>query len=306
MFDSMLSIEFEYPYIFLVFLLFLVCSKFCKAKTQSYYMPHLAIYQKAQSINNSLSNILKWLAISFAIIALASPIKELNIINTKKDGLDMILSLDTSGSMRQIGFNENNREQNRWEVVQNIVNDFIQKRLNDNIGLVVFGSTVMTASPLSYDKKAQKKIIESLSIGIVGDKTALINSIATSINILKERKTKSKIIIAITDGDDTASSIPLQVVVKLAKKYNIKIYTIAIAATNTYTLDQLSKANGGKTFVARSKNDLQKIYDTINDLEKSKIEQNKIVLKEYYFFYPLFLSFLFLLGFIYIKNKREN
>lgn len=306
MFDSLLSINFEYPFVFLLFLLFLFCAKFCKERAQSFYMPHLAIYQKVQAINSSLSAFFKWLAIVLAIIALASPIKELNIINTKKDGLDMILSLDTSGSMRQIGFNENNREQNRWQVVQDIVNDFIQKRVNDNIGLVVFGSTVMTASPLSYDKKAQKKIIESLNIGIVGDKTALIDSIASSINILKQRETKSKIIIAITDGDDTASSIPLQVVVKLAKKYNIKIYTIAIAATNTYTLKELSNTNNGKTFVARSKNDLEKIYDTINNLEKSKLEQNKIVLKEYYFFYPLFLSFLFLLGFIYSKNKREN
>ena len=310
MLDSILTnianISFEYPYILLLILLFILCSKFCKAKVQSYYMPHLDIYTNVSKVNNNLSSALKWTAIVLAIIALASPIKELNIINTKKDGIDMIISLDTSGSMRQIGFNQSNVEQNRWQVVQDIVNDFISKRLNDNIGLVVFGTSVMTASPLSYDKKAQNKIIKSLDIGIVGDKTALINSIATSINILKNRETKSKIIIAITDGEDTASTIPLQVVIKMAKKYDIKIYTIAIGATTTFTLEQLSNSTNGKVFIALTKDDLIEIYDTIDKMEKSKIEREKIVLKEYYFFYPLLLSFLFLLLFVYIKNKREN
>ncbi len=304
--NNITNVSFEYPYILLLIIIFIICAKFCKAKVQSYYMPHLQIYANATKLNNNLTSILKWFAIILAIIALASPIKELNIINTKKDGIDMIISLDTSGSMRQIGFNPSNIEQNRWQVVQDIVNDFISKRLNDNIGLVVFGSSVMTASPLTYDKKAQNKIIKSLDIGIVGDKTALVNSIATSINILKNRETKSKIIIAITDGEDTASTIPLQVVIKMAKKYNIKIYTIAIGATTTFTLEQLSNSTNGKVFVALTKDDLIEIYDTIDKMEKSKIERHKIVLKEYYFFYPLMLSFLFLLLFVYLKNKREN
>jgi len=306
MLDSLLLIKFEYPYLILLILLFILCSIYCKAKVESYYMPHLEIFENSKSIRGSFLSLLKWITIISAIIALSSPIKELNIIKNKKDGIDMIVSLDTSGSMREKGFNPINVGQNRWQVVQEIVNDFVSHRVNDNIGIVVFGTSVMTASPLSYDKHAQAKIIESLKIGIVGDKTALINSIATSINILKQKETKTKIIIAITDGDDTASNIPLSVVIKLAKKYNIKIYTIAIGRTNTYMLDQLSSQSGGKTFVAYTKDDLKDIYKTIDTLEKSKIEQNKIVLKEYYFFYPLMLAFLTLLFFVYLKNKREN
>ena len=296
--------SFEYPYVLLIILLFIICAKFCKEKAQAYYMPHLEIYQKSEGLNSSLVSILKWITIIFAIIALASPIKELNVVNTKNDGVDIVLSLDTSGSMRQIGFNQEDLEQNRWNVVSDIVKDFISQRQNDNIGLVVFGTSVMTASPLSYDKKAQSKIIESLDIAVVGEKTALINSIATSINILKNRDTKSKIIIALTDGDDTASTIPLNIVLKMAKKYDVKIYTISIGATNSYALNQLSSANGGKSFVAYSKNDLKEIYKVINNLEKSKIEQNKIILKEYYFFYPLMLSFLSLLLFLFFKNRN--
>lgn len=306
MLDSLFLIKFEYPYLLLLILLFLLCSKFCKAKAESYYMPHLEIFESSKSIQGTFIHILKWSTIIFAIVALSSPIKELDIIKNKKDGVDMIVSLDTSGSMRERGFNPSNINQNRWQVVQEIVNDFISNRVNDNIGIVVFGTSVMTASPLSYDKQAQTRIIESLSIGIVGDKTALINSIATSVNILKQKETKTKIIIAITDGEDTASNIPLSVVVKLAKKYNIKIYTIAIGRANTDTLTQLSSTSGGKTFVAYTKDDLKGIYKIINKLEKSKIDQNKIIVKEFYFFYPLILSFLSLLFFVYLKNKREN
>lgn len=300
------SFSFEYPYIFLLFFIFLLCSKYCKAKNQSFYLPHLNIFQQVSSSNKSLLFILKWCTIIFAIIALASPIKEHNIINIKNDGINMILSLDTSGSMRQKGFNPVNPMQNRWQIVQTIVSDFIASRKNDTIGIVVFGNSVMTASPLTYDKKAQKKIINNLNIGIVGDKTALIDSIATSINILKNSQAKSKIIVAITDGDDTASTIPLNVILKLAKKYNIKIYTIGIGMINPYLLEELSNTTGGKTFKALSKNDLVKVYETINKLEKSKIEQNKVVLKEYYFFYPLMVSFLSLLLLVYIKNKRGD
>ena len=306
MLDDLLLIKFEFPYLLLLILLFVICNKYCKTKNQSYYMPHLEIFEKSKNLQGNFISVLKWITVAFAIIALSSPIKELDIIKNKKDGIDMIVSLDTSGSMREKGFNPSNVSQNRWQVVQEIVNDFITKRINDNIGIVVFGTSVMTASPLSYDKQAQTKIIESLNIGIVGDKTALVNSIATSINILKQKETKSKIIIAITDGDDTASNIPLSVVIKLAKKYNIKIYTIAIGRANTYILNQLSSQSGGKTFVAYTKNDLKGIYQNIDALEKSKIEQNKIVVKEYYSFYPLMLSFLTLLFFVYFKNKREN
>ena len=306
MLNELLSIQFEYPYFLSLIIPFVLCSKYCKAKAESYYIPHLEIFEKSTGVQSSLISILKWITIIFTIIALSSPIKELNVIKNKKDGIDMILALDTSGSMREKGFNPSNIYQNRWQVVQSIVKDFISRRLNDNIGIIVFGSSVMTASPLSYDKKAQSKIIENLNIGIVGDKTALINSIATSINILKQKETKSKIIIVVTDGEDTASNIPLPIVVKLAKKHAIKIYTISIGRPQSATLQELSSNSGGKTFTATTKDDLKEIYNAIDRLEKSKIDQNKIIIKEYFFFYPLIISFLSLLFLIYFKNKREN
>ncbi len=300
------DITFEYPFVFAFLIPFIFCSFFCKAKVSSYFVPHLKLLESSVKLGSSTVSFLKWTTIVFALTALASPVKELNIVNSRNEGIDIVLSLDTSGSMRQTGFNRENIQQNRWDVVSSIVKDFISKRVNDNIGLVVFGQSVMTASPLSYDKNAQKKVIDSLGIGIVGEKTALIDSIATSINILKERDSKSKIIILLTDGNDTASRIPLNIVTKMAKKYGIKIYAVAIGVTDRYMLNELSNTNGGKSFSARGKDDLKKVYEEINELEKSRIDQNKIVLKDHLFFYPLFISFLSLLFFIYLKNRREN
>ena len=202
----------EYPYFLLLILLFLICERFCRAKVQSYFVPHLQVYSQSKGVRSSLVSTLKWTTIVFACLALSSPVKELNIINKKKEGLDIVLSLDTSGSMRQIGFNREDVDQNRWVVVKDIVQDFILKRTNDNIGLVVFGSSVMTASPLSYDKNAQNKIMEGLDIAIVGEKTALIDSIASSINILKNSSTNGNfpqlILKGITDADHSGHLKP--------------------------------------------------------------------------------------------------
>lgn len=297
------NITFEYPYLLLVILLFILCSFFCKERTPNFLFIHIDIFKNSSSKTNTLMPILKYLSIILAIIALASPVKILDTKVLKKDGIDMILSLDTSASMKERGFNENNIQENRWQVVRSIVNDFIDKRKNDNIGLVVFGSSVLTASPLSFDKSAQKEILKYLDIGIVGDRTAMYDSIATSINILKGSKAKSKIVTLLSDGEDTASKIPIQVIIQLAKKYSIKIYTIGIGNSNQYILKTISDETEAKSYIANSKNDLILIYDEINKLEKSEIDENKIVLKDYLFFYPLFISILFLVIFIYLKNK---
>ena len=299
------NLTFEYPLVFLVFFIFLFCARFCKPKVQSYYMPHLNIYNETSALTSSFSTLLKWVTILFAIIALASPVKESNIIHNKTDGIDIILSLDTSGSMGRSDFNKKNLNQNRWDVVSEIVKDFIKARINDNIGLIAFGDTVMMASPLTYDKQALVKIIDTLNVGIVGQKTVLYDSIAMSLNILNKRNNKTKILIVLTDGADYISDIPLNIINKLAKKHKIKIYTIGIGISkeSRIILNEISESSGAKSFIANNKDSLKDVYEYINQLEKSEIDQNKIVVKDYFFFYPLFISFLCLVFFIFLRNK---
>ncbi len=298
------NFSFEYPYVLLVILLFILCSIFCKAKSPSYFFPHLTIFKQNESTFNLLIPILKYSTIIFALVALASPVLVSHTQQIKKDGINIVLSLDTSGSMKAIGFNRDDLEQNRWQAVSSIVQDFITKRTNDNIGLVVFGTSVMTASPLSFDKEAQKEIINYLDIGIVGDRTAMIDSLASSIKMLKDKQSKSNIIVLLTDGEDTISKIPLSVILRLATKHNIKIYTIGIGESNHIVLNKIATQTNAKAFRTKSKAGLEKIYEEIDTLEKSKIDNNQLILKEYLFFYPLFIATLSLIGYIFLRNKE--
>jgi Ca-activated chloride channel homolog len=298
------NITFEYPYVLLLIFVFIFCSIYCKAKSPSYYIPHLNIFQKSNQKSNLIINILKYLIVCLAIISLASPIKEKDTQLIKNDGINILLNLDASASMRYRDLDKDDRNKNRFDVVKEIVKDFIVKRETDNIGLILFGDSILMASPLSFDKNAQKEIIDYLEIGMVGNKTALLDSIARSVNILKDKENSSNVIIILSDGEDTASKIPLQVIVKLLKKYSIKAYTIGIGDTNKTVLNQISQQSNAKSYTAYSKNDLIAIYEDINKLEKSKIDQNKIVLKDYLFFYPLFFAVFFLIIFIYLKNKE--
>ncbi|ADG92437.1 von Willebrand factor type A [Arcobacter nitrofigilis DSM 7299] len=297
------NFSFEYPWVLALIFVFIFCDMYCKAKNSSYYFVHLKIFKQLTYNTNIIVYICKYLTIILTLVALASPVKILNNQLLKKDGINIILDLDTSGSMRERGFNPNDLQQNRWNVVNNVVQDFIEKRVNDNIGLVVFGTSVLTASPLSFDKNSQKEIIKYIDIGIVGEQTAMFDSLATSINILKNSKAKSNIIILLTDGEDNASKIPPQIILKLAKKYKIKIYTIGIGESNRQMLSTISQETGAKSFLANSKDDLVEVYNTINKLEKSDIDKNTLILKDYLFFYPLFIGIIFLIFYIYLKNR---
>ncbi|MFA9374262.1 MAG: VWA domain-containing protein [Poseidonibacter sp.] len=298
------NIGFEYPYVFILILVFIFCAVYCKAKSATYLIPHLNIFKQSNQKASILINTIKYLIALLAIISLASPIKKLDTQLIKNDGINIMLNLDASGSMKYRDLDKNDKSKNRFDVVKDIVKDFIDKRKADNIGLVVFGDFVMMASPLSFDKNTQNEILSYLEVEIAGQKTALIDSIASSVNILKEKQDTSNIIIVLSDGEDTASTIPLNIVIKLLKKYNIKAYTIGIGNANRYVLNEIAKQSNAKAYTAFSKDDLALIYEDINKLEKSEIDQNKIILKEYLYFYPLFIAVLLLILLIYLRSRE--
>ncbi|UTJ07158.1 VWA domain-containing protein [Arcobacter roscoffensis] len=299
----MFDITFEYPYLLLLILLFIFCAVFCKAKSPSYLIPHLHIFSKSNMKTSFITSVLKYLTIVFAILALASPIKINNSQVIKNDGINIVLNLDASGSMQELGFDESNYSRTRFDSVKQIVSSFIEKRVNDNIAFVLFGQSAMIASPLSFDKQAQSEILKYFEVGILGNKTAILDSLALSIKVLKDKQANSNIIILLSDGMDNASSIPLQVIERMLKKYNIKVYGISIGNSNNYILDKVSSLTGGKSYRAYNTQSLETIYKDIDLLEKSKIEQNRVIIKDYLFFYPLFISVLSLCILIFLRNK---
>lgn len=297
------NISFEYPYILLLIIPFIICSIYCKAKTPTYLIPHLHIFNKSAFKSTLILKILKFSIIIFTLLALASPIKTKNTQLVQNDGINIVLNLDASASMKYQDL-EQGSSKTRFDIVKEVVGDFIEKRVSDNIALVLFGDAPILASPLSFDKEVQKELLEYLQLGMAGTKTALYDSLASSVNILKDKKAKSNIVILLSDGEDNSSQIPLNIIIKLLKKYSIKVYTIGIGNSNRIILDKIAKDTKGRNFTIFSKEELDLVYKQINQLEKSKIDQNKIILKDFLFFYPLFLAIILLIFYIYLKNKE--
>ncbi|MEA1917532.1 MAG: VWA domain-containing protein, partial [Campylobacterota bacterium] len=303
------GVYFEFPKIVSVFFIFLACEALCKMKLPSLYFPHTAQFMKTSMSSSSLIIFLKWLGISMLVVALMSPVKDESTSVEPKRGLDIALILDTSESMQQRGFDRANPTLDRFDVVKKIVKEFIAERKNDNIALVVFGEYAFIASPLTYDLKILDKVVDRLQIGIAGRYTALYDSLAQGVNVLKDSKAKSKIAILLTDGHNTApqTKVPLNAAIDMAKKADIKVYTIGIGERREYNgalLKHIASQTGAEAFGAIDATKLEAIYNRIDELEKSEIESNDFTYKSYFYHYPLFIAILALIGFIYLRNKR--
>jgi Ca-activated chloride channel family protein len=305
MFDGL---YFEFPKIIFVIGFFIACESLCKMRLSSIYFPHVSQFVKKSMVHSKLLFILKWIAIVMMTLALMSPVKEEEIMLDPQQGYDIALVLDVSQSMSAQGFNPNNPRANRFDAVKEIVSDFIKERKNDNLGLVVFGQYSFVASPLTYDQDILARVVDQLYIGMAGKYTALYEALAQSVNLLKDSKAKSKIAILLTDGHNTpGGKIPLDIAIELAKKEGIKVYPIGIGARgefNAQVLNTIAKETGGVAFAAQSAGQLKQIYKKIDELEKSEIERESYSYVKYYYMYPLFIAFLSLLLFVYLRNKK--
>ena len=241
------------------------------------------------------------------IMALMSPVKDEPYELEPKDGYEMALVLDASQSMQARGFDKSSPASTRFDVVKEIVSDFIDKRENDNIGLVVFGAYSFIASPLTYDENILKGIVKELYIGMAGKYTALYESLAQGVNLLKMSESKTKVIILLTDGFNTPDNhFSLDVALDMVKKEKVKVYPIGIGGRNEYNkqiLLKIAKESGGVAFGASNSDELEAVYERIDKLEKSEIQNETYSYLEYYYIYPLFVAFISLMLYVYLRNK---
>jgi Ca-activated chloride channel homolog len=227
-------------------------------------------------------------------------------------GIDIMLVLDVSGSM-DLPYDAKN-QRSRFEVAKDEACRFIKKRCNDAIGLVLFGNEVISRSPLTMDKTMLLDMVNSLRLGEVDyNGTKLATSMVTGVNRLKDSKAASKIMIVLTDGQPSAGDTEPKVPVEIAKKYGIKIYTIGIgseyaevighplygwvhsSAINRPLLESIALHTGGRCFIAHNPQDMREIYDSIDQLEKTKLEMP--LFAEYYDMYvPVLCAALVLLS----------
>ncbi len=235
--------------------------------------------------------LLRIAALSALIIALARPRLDLSEESVTAEGIDIVLTMDLSTSMGATDF-----KPDRLEVAKKVARDFVSRREFDRIGLVVYAGEAYTKSPLTVDKEIIDRFIAELEMGEITDGTAIGTGLATAVNRLKDSETASKIIILLTDGENNAGYHSPELAAELAKEFDIRVYTIGVGSgqetlmpssplpNGRYTfkptrgsvddklLSFIAETTNGRYFRARDTEELESIYDYIDELEKTEIE----------------------------------
>ena len=303
----MTQFSFLYPQA-LVLLLLLPCFVLCKIKAKTLYFSKPEWLPKQSFSWNSLL-LLTMLIYTLLVLALASPFSYSSSLASEKKGRDLVLVLDTSGSMAERGFNKKDKKQNKYDISVSLAKAFIKNRYDDNIGLVVFGSYAFSASPLTYDLKALSEMFDLMSdVGIAGTSTAIGDALMQGLQTLEAGEAKSKVLVLLTDGQHNAGKNSPHQAVTLAKQRGVKVYTIGIGKKGDYDealLSTIAKESGAKSFFASTADELKDVYQEIEELEPSKIASEQYLNKEEYFSYPLFLAMLGLFFLLWRYEERE-
>lgn len=295
------------PYL-LVLLLLLPCFLWCKQYSKPYYFPKLSWITR-QSPLLSWEPWLKMGLFTLMVFALAKPFVYDESSDQHKKGRDLILAIDASGSMAQSGFHVKDRMKTKYEITTELSKDFISKRFDDNMGVVVFGTFAYTASPLTYDLESLSYLLEMTNVGLAGESTALGDAIMQSIRTLSFGEAKNKAIILLTDGYHNAGQHSPKEAVKKAKELGIKIYTIGIGKKSDYDvslLETIAKQSGAKNYAASSAKALSNIYEEINALEPSAIRSENYLNQRLLILYPLALVFILLLLWVLGTRRGEK
>ena len=253
---------------------------------------------------------MKYSALFLMIIALARPQWGTQRKNVETEGVNIILSVDVSGSMSALDFKRDGKIVDRLEAIKGVVRDFIAKRENDRIGLVVFGTYAFTQLPLTRDYTTISFVLDKLEIGSAGESTAVGDAIGIALKRLEDIKSKSNVIILLTDGESNAGELPPEVAADIAAQKKVKIYTIGVGSRgrapyrvmdplfgeryiyqdvtiDEETLSHVAEKTGGLYFRAENTKGLEDIYSTIDRLEKTKVDVTLFF--EYREFYPYLL-----------------
>lgn len=257
---------------------------------------------------------LRMLTITLAVVALARPQSSFQEEEIQTEGIDIILALDVSSSMKAVDF----QPSNRLEAAKVVAADFIEGRTNDRIGMVVFAGRSYTQCPLTLDYGILLAFLQQIEIGMVEDGTAIGMAIANAVNRLRESKAKSKVVILLTDGRNNRGELDPITASHVAQAKDVKIYTIGMGKRGTvmYPVDdpifgrgfvpmeaeidedmliKIANNTKGRYFRATDEKKLEEIFNEIGEMEKTKID-----IKEYtryaelfeWFAFPAFILFL--------------
>lgn len=292
------NIEFVSPWWLLLLLLvpiFLYWEYFKKGKEKvSFTLPSTSAIDEIQTIRTVIHKflpILRTIAFTLLVLALARPQLTLKTEEVKAEGIDIVLAMDLSSSMLAQDF-----QPDRLQVSKAVAKNFVDKRQYDRIGLVVFAGESFTQCPLTMDHRIVKDFLDNLECGLLQDGTAIGMGLASGVNRLKESESKSKIIILLTDGVNNAGYVKPITAAQIAKELDVKVYTIGIGSMgqalspvsrrsdgryifgmarveiDEALLKEIAEMTGGNYYRAVDETELENIYATIDRLEKTERE----------------------------------
>jgi Ca-activated chloride channel family protein len=272
-------------------------------------------------------NVMFYLGLVLMIAALARPQWGTQKTTIDTTGINMVLAVDLSESMAALDFSLQGKNVNRLEAVKTVVKDFISKRAGDRIGLVVFGSQAYTQVPLTLDYGTIRQMMERLQIGAAGQATAIGDAIGIALKRLEDIESRSNVIILLTDGRSNTGEFEPLTTAAIAREKGVKIYTIGVGSKgrvpfpvkdsifgqrlvkrrfdmDAKTLQEIADQTGGLFFKASDLAGLEKIYDTIDAMEKSEVKVDTFAEYRELYNYLLLPAFALLGLWVMLKNTR--
>ncbi|MEQ9105574.1 MAG: VWA domain-containing protein [Rhodothermales bacterium] len=246
------------------------------------------------TLKNRLRNLpvlLRMAAVTFGILALARPQDRNTVQERYAEGVDIMMVLDTSTSMRAEDFRPN-----RFEAARQVGSEFISNRISDRVGLVVFAAKAFTQAPLTLDYDFLLSMLAEVEMGVIEDGTAIGTALAMAVNRLKESEAESKVVILLTDGQNNRGELSPETAAELAETFGIRVYAIGVGTHGEapFVVDHpfagrqrrmvpvdidedmlraISERTGGQYFRATNNEGLRQIYEEIGELEKTRVEE---------------------------------
>lgn len=288
-----------------------------------------SIARQSKNRAGAILKLLRWIALACFIIALARPRKVEGTRQIQASGIDIVICLDLSTSMASEDFKDDNGQRiNRLELAKQVLTEFIGKRPSDRIGLIAFAGRAYLAGPLTLDHDFLLTNLDRLAFGEIEDGTAIGSGLVAAVNRLREVKSKSKIVVLMTDGQNTGGKVPPLTAAEAAETLGIKVYTIGVGTRGLAplpsghvdprgrkiyrqiavnidedTLKEIAERTAGKYFRADSTDTLRKVYEEIDELEKTKVVIKKFQRFDELLHWPILAGLLLLLVEIVLMNS---
>lgn len=328
-------INFEWPWLLLALplplLVYWLPAK-NKAPSAALRMPTMlkGISSTEQGENNNKSSLLI-LTLVWILLVIASTRPQWlgEAVNIPSESREMMLAVDLSGSMQVEDMSLNGRTVNRLDMLKVVLGDFIERRSSDQLGLILFADDAYMQTPMTFDKKTVKQMLDESVLGLVGKKTAIGDAIALAVKRFDAKKQSNRVLILLTDGQNTAGKITPDQALELAVAKEITIYTIGIGADvmlqrslfgtrrvnpsselDEASLQNIAEQTKGQYFRARSSEDMAQIYKLLDELEPVEQEQKQMHPLTALFYWPLsialMISFLYMLWLSFNKNAIKS